>query len=127
MRVPALPRLFAVAAVAASLSACGGDDDDLPEVAAPTSPKLELDGGEFYFEPESIAVAEGSVDVVLHNIGKVVHDIRVDGIPELIVEARPGLTGTATWRLDAGRYALYCSIPGHRQAGMVGVLEVRGE
>ena len=34
-----------------------------------------------------------------------------------------GAALTAT--LKAGTYAFYCSVPGHRQAGMVGTLKVQ--
>ena len=73
----------------------------------------------------TIAVTAGEVPVVLHNIGIVVHDLRIDGLPKLGVEALPGQTATATWQLATGRYRCYCSIPGHRAAGMEGTLEVR--
>lgn len=42
------------------------------------------------------------------------------------IELKPG--GSAAWFLvpvQAGSYALRCTVPGHSQAGMVGVLKIR--
>lgn len=97
----------------------------LPEVSAPTSPKLELAASEMRYEPSSIAVEAGDVPVALRNTGLVIHDLRIEDKPRFFLEAPPGQTTTATWTLAEGRYRIYCSLPGHRQAGMEGVLEVR--
>jgi plastocyanin len=94
-------------------------------VAGPVERALALDATEMRYDPDRIAVRAGDVSVVLRDIGVVLHDLRVEGRPALLVEAAPGKTATATWRLQKGRYRLYCSIPGHRAAGMEGVLEVR--
>lgn len=118
------PGTFA-AALLTLAGACGGGGSSLPAVEGPTSPRLEVEGSEMRFSPDAIAVEAGDVDVVLRNAGLVRHDLRVDGRPELLVEAAPGQTATATWQLEAGRYGMYCSIPGHRAAGMEGRLEVR--
>jgi len=64
------------------------------------------------------------VEVVLHNDGTVLHDLRIEDQP-FILEAPAGQTATSQITLDAGRYQIFCSIPGHREAGMTGVLEVR--
>ena len=66
----------------------------------------------------------GSVEVVLHNDGAVRHDLSIGQEP-FIIEAAPGQTATGTVTLEQGSYELYCSLPGHRDGGMVGVLEVR--
>lgn len=105
-------------------SACNSGDG-LPEVSAPTSPKLELAASEMRYDPSSMAVESGDVPVVLRNTGNVIHDLRIEDKPTFLLEAPPGQTATATWALDDGRYRLYCSLPGHRQAGMEGILEVR--
>jgi uncharacterized cupredoxin-like copper-binding protein len=45
------------------------------------------------------------------------------------VEATPtfmGGTKSMTMTLAAGTYTFYCSVPGHRQAGMQGTLTVTG-
>jgi uncharacterized cupredoxin-like copper-binding protein len=34
-------------------------------------------------------------------------------------------TATKTLNLAPGRYELFCSLPGHKEAGMVGTLDVR--
>ncbi|HLF39958.1 MAG TPA: plastocyanin/azurin family copper-binding protein [Acidimicrobiia bacterium] len=117
-------RIAASVAGVALFAACGGGDS-LPGVEGPTSPRLEVDGGEFYFDPERIAVAAGDVEVVLRNVGKVVHDIRIEGIPTLLLEAAAGETESTTWTLEEGRYEMYCSLPGHRAGGMEGIVEVR--
>lgn len=97
----------------------------LPAVAGPVAARLELAATEMRFEPSRIAVAAGDVPVVLHNVGQVIHDLRIQDKPTFLLEAGPGKTATATWSLPKGRYQIYCSLPGHRAGGMEGVLEVR--
>ncbi len=106
-------------------SAACNSGDGLPAVSGPTAPSLEVTASEMRYDPAGIAVGRGSVPVVLRNSGTVIHDLRIEGKPALLVEASPGQTATATWQLDKGRYSIYCSVPGHRSAGMQGVLEVR--
>jgi uncharacterized cupredoxin-like copper-binding protein len=76
------------------------------------------------FEPAEIAVRAGEVEMVLRNEGSVLHDLRIDEQP-FIAEAPAGETATGRLVLDEGRYQFFCSLPGHREAGMEGVLEVR--
>jgi uncharacterized cupredoxin-like copper-binding protein len=54
----------------------------------------------------------------------VLHDLRITDQP-FIIEAGAGSMATGQLALEAGSYAFYCSLPGHREAGMEGVLEVR--
>jgi uncharacterized cupredoxin-like copper-binding protein len=58
------------------------------------------------------------------NDGSILHDLRIEDQP-FILEAVAGETVSGEVDLDAGSYAFFCSIPGHREAGMEGVLEVR--
>ena len=116
-------RVGMAVAVIASLAACGGDG--LPAVEGPTSDGLEVEASEMRFSPDEIAVSAGEIPVVLRNAGLVIHDLRIDGKPTFLVEASPGRTTTATWELPEGRYEIYCSVEGHREAGMEGLLEVR--
>jgi uncharacterized cupredoxin-like copper-binding protein len=115
--------LLAAAGVALPLACSSGSG--LPAVEGPAAPKLELGATEMRYSPSRIAVAAGQVPVVLRNEGLVVHDLRLEGKPTLLIEAGAGKTATATWSLDKGRYEIYCSLPGHRDAGMEGILEVR--
>ena len=116
----------ATAALAAGLvlAGCGGDDADLPAVEGPTSPALDVVATEMAYDPAAVAVAAGTVEVVLRNEGRILHDLRITDQP-FIIEAGAGSTATGQVALEAGRYAFYCSLPGHREAGMEGVLEVR--
>lgn len=121
-------RLLLAVAATLSLGGCGGGDgadEGLPAVRGPAAATLEVTGTEFRYDPHALAVVAGDVPVVLHNAGKVIHDLRLEGEPALIAEAPPSGTGTTTWSIAPGRYRMYCSISGHRAAGMVGVLEAR--
>ncbi|HEX6423544.1 MAG TPA: plastocyanin/azurin family copper-binding protein [Acidimicrobiales bacterium] len=114
----------AVVAGALVLAACGGDDGDLPAVEGPTSPSLDVVATEMAYDPDAVAVAAGTIEVVLRNEGRLLHDLRISDQP-FIIEATAGATATGQVALEAGSYAFYCSLPGHREAGMEGVLEVR--
>ena len=51
------------------------------------------------------------------NAGKLAHDLAIKGGPKTKL-IQPGGTATLTATLKPGRYHLYCSVPGHEQAGM---------
>ena len=118
------PRILPVLVLALTGAACSSSGG-LAKVDGPTAPRLELAASEMRYDPAGIAVAAGDVPVVLRNAGLVVHDLRIEKKPTFLLEAAAGQTATTTWRLDKGRYRIYCSIPGHRAAGMEGILEVR--
>lgn len=94
------------------------------------------EGGEGGVEPVFVAVdiayesapealPTGDVDVRLENEGVIEHNVVVEELgDELILEAAGGETAEATVSFDAGDYTYYCSIPGHREAGMEGTLTV---
>jgi len=125
MRLPhSIIAVVASTTIVLGTAACGSSDG-VPAVSGPTAARLELDASEMRYAPSRIAVAAGPITVVLHNVGLVHHDLRVDKIPTLFAEALPGKSSTTTWQLAKGRYRIYCSVAGHRAAGMEGVLEVR--
>src|SRR5262245_33163336 len=122
----ALGALAVALALITFAGGCGDDSPgaDLPAVEGAVSPRLEVTAYEMSYEPDAIAVAAGEVEVVLHNGGTVLHDLRIEDQP-FVIEALAGQTSTSQVTLEPGRYQLFCSIPGHREAGMTGVLEVR--
>ena len=66
------------------------------------------------------------VRVVFTNNDAAFHDWSVEGIPDAHVSARPGQTASATFRVySAGTYEVWCTVPGHREAGMVGTFIVQ--
>ena len=96
--------------------------------AAPAAAPIPVRETEFKIAVPAPKVAPGKVTFDVTNAGKIQHDLVVSG---------PGVTGTAktplidggktaklTVTLGAGSYTLYCSVPGHRAAGMVAKLTV---
>jgi uncharacterized cupredoxin-like copper-binding protein len=51
------------------------------------------------------------------NGGKIAHDLAIKGGPKTKL-IQPGGTAQLTVTLKPGKYHLYCSVPGHEQAGM---------
>jgi uncharacterized cupredoxin-like copper-binding protein len=51
------------------------------------------------------------------NAGKIPHDLAIKGGPKTKL-IQPGATAQLVVALKPGRYHLYCSVPGHEQAGM---------
>ena len=73
--------------------------------------------------PETLPA--GETEVILDNQGAAVHDVTFAELgDETVVSAPGGQTASGTVTLEAGDYTFYCSIPGHREAGMEGTLTV---
>jgi uncharacterized cupredoxin-like copper-binding protein len=66
----------------------------------------------------------GSVKIVSENPQTVPHNIAIEGGEEGEV-VQGGATSEITADLKAGEYTFYCSVPGHREGGMVGKLTVK--
>ena len=68
----------------------------------------------------------GPHTVVLENQGAIVHNVVFEELGDApVAEAEGGETDSGNVTLDPGSYTYYCSIPGHRGAGMEGSLEVQ--
>ncbi|MFN8506335.1 MAG: multicopper oxidase domain-containing protein [Dehalococcoidia bacterium] len=87
---------------------------------------ISIELGDLYVKPSKINVAPGQkVTLVVTNAGSVQHDLKVNGTEgtELIA---PGKSQTIEiGPFDASTQA-WCTVPGHKQAGMILNIEVAG-
>jgi uncharacterized cupredoxin-like copper-binding protein len=89
---------------------------------------VQVRESEFKITPAPASVAApGKVTFVATNAGKIPHDLAVQGSSGTTKTAliSPGKSAKLTVTLAAGTYTLYCSVPGHRAAGMVAKLVVK--
>lgn len=120
---------------------------------APGQPFTEItvEATDFTYDPVSITVPAGqSVTLLLKNTGKVEHDFVIDKInvtdvaasdsgpaehhqmnqPEYDLHffAKAGETANLKFTaLEPGTYEIFCSIEGHKEAGMIGELIVAAQ
>ncbi len=118
----------------------------LPPVSAGTqaSAEVRIDMTEFAFRPATVRLSVGRpVRLVFTNRGQIAHQFETDYLRKtwvrltsesVYVEAHGldfmGVQPGAWGRLEfmprrSGRFAFLCTIEGHQEAGMQGVLEVR--
>jgi len=64
-------------------------------------------------------VKAGTVTFVVDNVGKIPHNLTIQQGGKHTPDIGPGKTAKLTVTLKKGAYTLYCSVPGHRQLGMV--------
>jgi plastocyanin len=83
--------------------------------------------GDLAFTADEATVKAGKVPVNFTNSSPVPHDVRIEspdgkdvGGTEVISETNE----SASVNLKPGEYTFYCSVPGHRPAGMEGTLTV---
>jgi Cu+-exporting ATPase len=88
--------------------------------------KVEVVGTNVAFVPAEIRIEAGKWTVVTFtNEDPVFHDWMVDGVANVDAGARPNQSTTLRFVLDRpGAYRYLCTVPGHAEAGMVGVLVV---
>jgi len=77
------------------------------------------------FRPNELTIpANADVNLHLTNQGVIPHNFKIDD-PEIFSgDVAPGVSVDLTLNLPSGAYEYYCTIPGHREAGMVGALTV---
>jgi mono/diheme cytochrome c family protein len=82
-------------------------------------------GGQLAYTASKAIGQAGPVTIEMPNKSSVGHDIVIDGLGKGEVVSNGG-TSSFKASLEAGKtYTYYCSVPGHRQAGMEGTLTVK--
>lgn len=141
--------LLALALAAMALVACGDDDgttttDTGAEAAgaaaegeeeagaggeggATVAFEADPEGGLAYTSDEATAEA-GNVTIAFTNPQSLAHDVAIEdangeqvGKTEVITDG----SDSTTVELEPGEYTFYCTVPGHREAGMEGTLTVK--
>lgn len=88
-----------------------------PGPPAPTPQVVQVTEKEFKIILASANLKAGVVTFQIKNTGAIAHDLAIVGGPKSAL-IQPGKTGTLTATLKAGTVELYCSVPGHKAAGM---------
>jgi uncharacterized cupredoxin-like copper-binding protein len=99
-------------------------------VVDPNAPIVHVYASEFGYEAESLEAHAGEpFTIMLHNTGALEHDIVIEGFEDYGgIHLIPGEDGKATFTLsEHGEYKVYCTVPGHRNAGMESTLVVEDD
>ena len=83
--------------------------------------------GQLFYEFKDATAKAGQVKIESQNKSPVDHDISIEGngLDKNGPVVKNGGTSTVTADLKPGTYTFYCSVPGHREAGMEGKLTVK--
>jgi len=116
------------------LASCGGNGDNGDDPGAvheenrpvvEGAREIEVAASSFEFSPDEITVGVGDDVAIVLESEDVLHDFVVDDLGH-VVGAMGNETEHGGLRLDApGEYEFWCSIPGHRSAGMEGTIIVQ--
>lgn len=94
--------------------------------AATGATAVTVTQGDLFFDPKEFTIAANTdVQVTITNGGALAHDFVIDELGVKTALLNPGESVTITINAAAGSYTFYCSVPGHREAGMVGTLTVQ--
>ena len=130
-----------------ALAACGGGDDGTTSSAQTTSTTTQAGGGggggggggetislsadpsgAFAYEQTSLSAQAGNDTIDFDNPAPIGHDVCVEdssgnevGCSDVITQSKT----TLPVDLKAGDYTYFCSVDGHRAAGMEGTLTVK--
>ena len=87
---------------------------------------VTIDESEFKLAPNQAAAGAGAVTVTGKNVGTIVHTLEVEGngVEKKTGNIQPGSSADLKLNLKPGTYQMYCTIPGHKQAGMLGKIVV---
>jgi plastocyanin len=97
-----------------------------PAASATTALKLAASATALSFDAKQLSAKAGKVTITLTNTAPLEHNVTI-AQGSTVLGATPTFTGgskAVTLTLKPGTYTFYCSVPGHRQAGMEGTLTV---
>ena len=133
--------ILLLAVLTLALTACGG--------GAVETAKITITMREFSFDPTPVTVSAGApVEITLVNEGAVDHDFVIEVIPVTDVSTHGAMNEhemsgdhekfdlhtstvmgeTSVLRFtptEPGTYQIFCSVPGHKEAGMIAELIVK--
>jgi plastocyanin len=85
--------------------------------ATATARVIDVEETEFKIELPSTTLSAGKYTFDVKDNGKIPHDLAIKGGPKTKL-IQPGGSAELAVTLKPGKYHLYCSVPGHEQAGM---------
>jgi plastocyanin len=121
------------------LGGCGGGSKASTSTA-PSSPtatatsagggtklSLQADKSRLKFDKSTLSANAGAVTITMTNPSALQHDVAIEGggVHAQGKVVGQGGTSTVTATLKPGTYTFFCSVDGHRQAGMKGTLTVK--
>jgi plastocyanin len=108
-------------------SPAGGKSSGGDAEAAATTLKLAADPAALAFDKESLDAKAGKVTIDFDNPSAIPHNVVIEEDGKELAGFEPISEGekSETADLKAGTYTFYCSVPGHREAGMEGTLTVK--
>lgn len=113
----------------AALGGCVSRPSTTRESPSGSAPAVGVVMREFEFEPRPLVAKAGRVRFQLMNRGSVEHDFAIPTAQAHEEHERhllkPGETRTVEIDLAPGTYEVVCTVPGHKEAGMVVTIEVR--
>jgi uncharacterized cupredoxin-like copper-binding protein len=124
---PIIPVLIVMAL---AIGGCGGgakSSSSTPSSGGGTTLSLQADPSQLKYDKTALSANAGKVTIVMKNPSQLQHDVAIEGNGVNVVGkvVGNGGTSTATASLKAGTYTFFCSVDGHRQAGMEGTLTVK--
>lgn len=145
MRLRLVPAAIGLITLAVLVSACGGGDSKTAAVTPDSTFTIQAKNVKFL--PDKLTVQAGSViELKLENLDATEHDLQVEGLDADImsggsmkaehggghggkqmvaVHTMANEMGSIVFRANKkGTYNFYCTITGHKEAGMVGTLTV---
>jgi nitrite reductase (NO-forming) len=95
------------------------------EQATPEGNAVSIEMVDLAFQPNTFTImADTATAITFTNNGQLPHNFTCDPLNVKTKDLNAGESETISIMAAAGEYDFYCSIPGHKDAGMVGVLTV---
>jgi plastocyanin len=145
--------IFGLASLAVALAGCGGSSSSsststpssassssttasststapptsAPAAAGGSTVHLSAVAGKLAFNVKKLSAKTGTVTLSMANPSSFQHGVAIEGngVDKDGKIVGQGGTSTVTLKLKPGTYTFYCPVPGHRQAGMQGMLIVQ--
>ena len=118
--------LIAIVGVGFGVRAIDEAEGSRSVVATGEPMTIDVELGDLYVEPSSIEVPAGTELIVnVTNVGEMPHDLKLGGETGTEMLA-PGASATARLGVIDAASEAWCTVPGHREAGMVLDITVTG-
>jgi plastocyanin len=98
-----------------------------PAASATTKLKLAANpAGQLAYNTKQLSAKAGTVTIEMTNMSPIEHDVAISEGSQIVGQTPvfAGGSKSVTVKLKPGTYTFFCTVPGHRQAGMEGTLTV---